>query len=91
YKKGRVREKRREFRRLQRCIRACLAERFSYLKIGKETKFLLCSTWNKEIEDRLDAFFCALIALWHWKHRGRRSEVIGDLRTGFILLPRVDV
>ena len=32
-------------------------------------------------------FFCALIGMWHWMHRGKRSEVIGDRKTGFILLP----
>jgi len=28
-----------------------------------------------------------LIGMWHWMHRGKRSEVIGDRKTGFILLP----
>jgi len=25
--------------------------------------------------------------MWHWMYRGKRSEVIGDQKTGFILLP----
>ena len=28
-----------------------------------------------------------LIGIWYWMHRGKRSEVIGDRKTGFILLP----
>jgi predicted RNase H-like nuclease len=28
-----------------------------------------------------------LTGMWHWMYRGKRSEVIGDPKTGFILLP----
>ncbi len=53
----------------------------------RETAALLRAEWSKPVEDRVDAFFCALLALWHLRHRGRRSQTIGDLATGFILLP----
>ena len=43
--------------------------------------------WSKPVEDRTDALFCVLIGLWHWMHRGKKSQVIGDRETGFILLP----
>lgn len=87
YKKGGVDERRREFRRLQRLMRTCIDTRFPYLKLDDESKTLLNTAWSKPVEDRTDALFCALIGLWHWKHRGKRSEVIGNLKTGFILLP----
>ena len=35
--------------------------------------------------------FLCLIGLWHWKHRGTRSEVIGDVKKGLILLPATRV
>lgn len=87
YKKGRVDARRREFTRLQRLIKKLRREEFPFLQLDDETVDLLNQSWSKSAEDRTDALFCALIGLWHWYHRGRRSEVIGDLETGFILLP----
>lgn len=88
YKKGSVAKRRKEFRRLQGLLRRCLRKRFPRLAIDAETRSLLAQRWSKPVEDRTDALFCALIGLWHWMHRGKKSEVIGDARTGFILLPR---
>lgn len=88
YKKGPVSAKRREFGRLQRLMRRCLVEKFSLLSLNQETEQLLRTRWSKETEDRTDALFCALIGFWHRLYGGRRSEVIGDRRTGFILLPQ---
>ena len=87
YKKGKASEKKIEFLRLQRLMLNCMNEQFPFLSINKETETLLSEPWSKLIEDKTDALFCALIGLWHWKHKGKRSQVIGDLKTGFILLP----
>ncbi len=87
YKKGRVVERRAEFRRLQRLVRKCLRELFPTLRLPAGTTTLLRQPWSKPVEDKTDALFCAMIGLWHWQHRGRRSEVIGDVDSGFILLP----
>ena len=87
YKKGPVAARRREFRRLQRLIAALLAAEFPFLTLDAATPALLAAPWTKPVEDRTDALFCALIALWHIYHAGTRSEVLGDLATGFILLP----
>ena len=87
YKRGRVQEKRGEFRRLQELMRALLRETMPWVKPGAETEDLLAAAWTKRTEDLTDALFCALIGAWHWRHGGRRSEVIGNRRTGFILLP----
>ncbi|NBQ64372.1 MAG: DUF429 domain-containing protein [Verrucomicrobia bacterium] len=88
YKKGRVLARRREFRRLQSLLRNCLRKKFPGLRMDPSMAAFLAEKWSKPVEDRTDAFFCALIGLWHWIHRGRKSEVIGDRRRGFILLPK---
>ena len=87
YKKGSVVERRKEFRRLQGLMRKLMKRRFPGLTLNQETRNLLRQKWSKPVEDRTDALFCALIGMWHSMHRGKRSEVIGDLKTGFILLP----
>ena len=87
YKRGRVAERRKEFARLQGLMGMLMKRRFPGLTLNQETRNLLREKWSKPVEDRTDALFCALIGLWHWMHRGRRSEVIGDRKTGFILLP----
>ena len=87
YKKGSVAERRKEFQRLQGLMGKLMKRRFPGLKLNQETKSLLRQKWSKPVEDRTDALFCALIGMWHWMHRGKRSEVIGDRKTGFILLP----
>jgi predicted RNase H-like nuclease len=87
YKKGPVVARRREFRRLQRLLRALLAAECPFLALDADTPALLAAPWSKPVEDRTDALFCALLALWHVHHHGARSEILGDLATGFILLP----
>ena len=91
YKKGSVVERRKEFRRLQGLMRKLMKRRFPGLTLNQETRNLLRQKWSKPVEDRTDALFCALIGMWHSMHRGKRSEVIGDLKTGFILLPEEGV
>ncbi|NCZ96671.1 DUF429 domain-containing protein [bacterium] len=90
YKKGCVADRRKEFRRLQGLLKQCLKNKFPDLRVDSETATLLKERWSKPVEDRTDALFCALIGLWHWKHQGKRSEVIGDRKAGFILLPAED-
>ncbi len=92
YKRGPVAARRLEFTRLQNLLRRCLRTRFASDE-WPETPALtavLAAPWTKPAEDRLDAFVCALIGYHHWRHAGRRSEVLGDLETGFILLPAAD-
>ena len=87
YKKGSVVERRKEFQRLQGLMGKLMKRKFPGLTLNQETRNLLREKWSKQVEDRTDALFCALIGMWHWMHRGKRSEVIGDRKTGFILLP----
>jgi predicted RNase H-like nuclease len=89
YKRGPVVARRREFRRYQRLLSALLAADFAFLAPDPGVIELLGCAWTKPVEDRTDALFCALIGLRHLVHRGAASEVIGDVDTGFILLPAV--
>jgi predicted RNase H-like nuclease len=90
YKRGTVAERRKEFARLQDLLSTLLEHRFPYLTLSEEARSLLQSPWSKRVEDLTDAFFCALIGLWHWKHHGKKSEILGNKRTGFILLPHLN-
>ena len=89
YKRGLVAARRAEFSRLQGLLWECLRTRFAPGE-WVETPALaavLSASWTKPAEDQLDAFICALVGYHHWRHDGRQSEVLGDLETGFILVP----
>jgi len=87
YKKGRMSERHSEFARLQSLLVGLLTRELPFLGLDDEARSLLSVRWSKSAEDRIDAFFCALIGLWHVHHQGHRSQVVGDFSTGFILLP----
>lgn len=76
-----------EFARLQRALAGLCASHFPYLKWHVDSSALLAAPWAKPVEDQLDAWVCALIALWHIHHSGCRSDVFGDVMTGFVLTP----
>ena len=42
----------------------------------------------KRYEDGLDALTCAYIVFWYWWHGPAGAEVIGDMETGYIVVPR---
>lgn len=42
----------------------------------------------KREEDLLDALFCAYLSAWFYHHGKRGYEMVGDLKTGYILIPR---
>lgn len=76
-----------EFARLQRSLAGLCVSHFPYLCWHAETPALLAAPWSKPVEDKLDAWICALIALWHVRHAGGRSEAFGDVERGFVLVP----
>ena len=89
YKRPPVANRRSEFSRLQECIRKALESRFPEIEVDSPVlSELLRSSWNKPVEDRTDALLCALIGYNHFRSKGADSEIVGDLSTGFILLPR---
>lgn len=96
YKKGPAMARREELTRLQVLLFHLLPRLDPPVKLGEEAERLfrtdprsLRGGSHKEHEDRLDAVICALVGLYHWWHGGRRSQILGDLKTGYIVLPRV--
>ncbi|MCM3869237.1 MAG: DUF429 domain-containing protein [Pyrinomonadaceae bacterium] len=45
----------------------------------------------KDHEDQLDALFCAYLAYYFWYWRWERNEVFGDLESGYILNPKLQL
>ncbi len=88
YKRGPITARRAEFARLQGLLWDWLPGWFPALKATPALTAVLSAAWTKPDEDQLDALICALIGYQHWRDNGARSEVIGDLETGFILLPQ---
>ncbi len=88
YKKGRVAERRCEFSRLQALIRSFVEE--ERVLVPGALSEALDAPWNKSREDRLDALICSLIGYFHWKYRGRKSQVLGDRETGFLVTVAAD-
>jgi len=89
YKRGPVAARRLEFARLQRLLVQCLATLFPHVVLNAHTGSLLQAAWTKDVEDQTDALVCALVGDWHWRHRGQRTEVLGDRETGFFLVPQI--
>ena len=88
YKRPPAVDRRREFGRYQRLLRDLMSEEFPGLSPHADVEALMGAAWSKPAEDQLDAFFCALIAWWHWRDSGTRTQVLGDVETGFLLVPQ---
>ncbi len=87
YKKGPSAMRKTEFARLQSGLLAWVRLNAPSLAKHPRVVSLLSEPLSKDAEDRTDAFVCALIGWRHWAVRGRQSEILGDLATGFILVP----
>ena len=77
-----------EFRRLQELLRTWLATACPEFEPSETLAELLAAPLDKPAEDRLDALVCALVGYLHWRSRGEATEMIGDIETGFMLLPK---
>ena len=44
----------------------------------------------KGFEDRVDALLCAFMAAYFWHWREERCRVYGDVKTGYIICPRIE-
>ncbi len=86
YKRGPVQNRRTEFARLQSLLSSKFSRESPDLAREPELQALLASPWSKSVEDATDAVIAAWIG---WEHVARHSktEVLGDLETGFILIP----
>jgi len=86
YKKGRVAQRRVEFSRYQKLLLKSLVNFFPRVCVDENLDvFLRIAPWNKALEDQTDGLFCALIGWYHWFWDGKRSEVLGDEESGFIV------
>ncbi len=77
-----------EFVRLQTLVHRWLTAHCPEMSRSETLATLLAAPLNKPAEDQLDALICALVGYRHWHSRGQATEVIGDLATGFIVLPK---
>jgi predicted RNase H-like nuclease len=87
YKRGPIASRRLEFARLQAMLRGSLERELPGFAERTEVAALLGQKWSKPVEDQTDALICALIGYLHLRHKGRRSEVLGNDETGHIVVP----
>lgn len=88
YKRGRVAEKKEAFSLLQTHLTTFINS-WKPFPLSSALKKLLSREWTKDIEDQTDALICALIGLWHQQYAGKKSQVLGDIEKGFIVIPSV--
>lgn len=94
YKKGSVGEKRAGLATLQSYLADALPAAEPALQPATVGRDLLATDLGvlngrrlKEHEDVLDAWFCAYQALYLWWWGAERNEMLGDLDTGYIVVP----
>ena len=88
YKKGNLVQKNRGFSELKSLLFNALESRFFAVENLYLIQSLFDQPWSKNSEDQVDALICALIGYWHWKYQGEFTEILGDLDTGFIVIPK---
>ena len=87
YKKGPVGQRRKVFSSLQKLVCTSLKSDLFDVKLTQKHQFIFEKSWTKDIEDQMDALICGLVGYWHWIHKGKKTEILGDKDTGFILVP----
>jgi predicted RNase H-like nuclease len=55
--------------------------------LGSEMQRAIGTAALDRVEDELDAYLCAYIALYYWTHGAMRCAVIGDVESGYIVTP----
>ncbi len=95
YKKGNVEARRRGLVLLQEKLFKELPGLKPRLILDKGFKTLLQRDVSgmkgrvlKAHEDTLDSLFCAYTGFYHWYWGEERSEVLGDMETGYIVIPK---
>jgi predicted RNase H-like nuclease len=95
YKKGDIETRRNGLVFLQKMLLERLPGLRPPLRADKKLKDLLqrdlSSTKGRALkayEDTLDSLFCAYIAFYHWYWGEEKSEVLGDMETGYIVIPK---
>lgn len=87
YKKGKLSERRLELMRLRQYILDILPTLEPSLKLSDLPEIPTTGVALKAVEDQLDSLICAYIAA-HWWYWGiERNWVLGDVSTGYIVVP----
>ncbi len=93
YKKGRLAERRKELVRLYNYITQILPNLKPSLSIGDLVDLSIDSSTSgntlKAIEDQLDSIICAYIGAYWWYWGQERNLVLGDLNSGYIVIPKI--
>ncbi len=95
YKRGNTEIKRQGLSTLRNSIREHFTKREPTLEDNAQLQNL-CSVniqdlkgkMLKSYEDTLDSLLCAYTGFYHWYWSEEKSEVIGNLRTGYIVTPK---
>jgi predicted RNase H-like nuclease len=88
YKKGNLYQKNNGFSELKQLLLKAFNDQFFAVDNLKIIQELISQSWSKNNEDQVDALICALMGYWHWKHKGEQTEILGDLDSGFIAVPK---
>lgn len=95
YKRGDIEMRRRGLAILQEKLFEELTGLRPRLKADKKLQDLLQRDVSemkgrtlKAYEDTLDSLFCAYIGFYHWYWGEERSEILGDMQTGYIVIPK---
>ena len=86
YKKGKACEKREAALKIMRMLREWLPVSIPR-SLDEEIESATPSEM-KSVMDKIDAVISVLCVYGHWIYSGKRTEVLGDVTDGFILLPR---
>ena len=92
YKKGKIAERRNELKRLRGYIKETLPQLEPALNPASLKKIPTITDRQKgkelkAIEDMLDSLICAYIAAYWWYWGTAKNMVLGDLDTGYIVIP----
>ena len=88
YKKGNLLQKNNGFSELKQLLMKAFNNQFFAVDNLKIIQELITQPWSKKNEDQIDALICALVGYWHWKYEGKQTEILGDLDSGFIVVPK---
>ncbi|MEO0409392.1 MAG: DUF429 domain-containing protein, partial [Cyanobacteria bacterium P01_A01_bin.135] len=88
YKKGRLSDRRQQLARLRRLILERLPELEPALTAPVLPQIPTKGRELKAVEDQLDSLICAYTAAHWWTWGDRKNLTLGDLASGYIVVPR---